>query len=912
MKNIKTAIFIFTFMCCAWGANAQRVVGYLPSYRSSVIPSLPYNCLTDIYFSFINFNSSGNLYTTLTTGGGDASATFGFDAAVFANVKPYCKPASASGPNLWVSVGGADAGNLRRARFSAVCGNATARAQLVSDLVAFANTHNLYGIDIDWEFPTTAADKNNHQAFLQQLRAALPAAKKICIAVGGEYKNASNHLLYINQGAIQYCDFVNVMTYDLPASYSADHANLNDTQLSLQAWAGTNSYGISVPWSKLNLGIPYYGWDAARSGTREYMTDANYQTAYNTGGNVAGYYYNSKATMDSKVDWIMAQGGSGVFMWDLGMDRYGGAWSYTSAICTRMATACAAPQPNLGADVGLCLPGTVTLNSNVAAQAGRTFSWTRNGSPIAGATNPTYGATQGGTYVVTVTQGTCSRTDNIVVTAANPVTATGATRCGPGTVTLNVTSTGGTYEWYNQASGGTLLYTGASYTTPSLSSTTNYYVQESTGSQTYYTAKPAISVPAAQNEMGEYTAEAHWAHKTTVSQTLMLQSVVIHTSGQAMPNARLVAYSSIDGLTRLYQSAVVNIPAMTAGTPYTFAANLTLVPGTYYIGIHVPGATGAAGPGVWLETAGPATPYTIAGVISIEGRCYVNWGSGFAAAQTPANYGQLFNWTVITGTAPPCGRTTVIATIKTCVAPNISITSPADPTTHPNNSALSMTSSVSDPDGGTITGVVYKVRNSSNVVIATIPGGAGPNYTGSWTPTVLGTYTITAEATDNDVQVGISSSVTVNVFDPLPVVIINFTGTRQNDHIILEWSTAQEINNSHFEIQSSANGESFQTIGQVAGAGTSTEVHLYSFTQQVSGLAYYRLAQVDLNGTVTYSEIIVIEESDFTHASASPNPFEEEFVLQLNSAEEVEVKIYDVTGLKVYSGFFKGNIALGK
>ncbi|MFN3405647.1 MAG: glycosyl hydrolase family 18 protein [Cytophagaceae bacterium] len=743
-RNFTTiAIFLFLIFLSITDLSAQKVIGYFPSYRGSVVNQLP-ACLTDIQFAFINCNSSGNLYTTLSTGG-DPSNVFGFDAAVFANVKAKCKPAVSTGPNLWISVGGADNGNLRRARLSSVCANATYRNNLVTDLVNFAITHNLYGIDFDWEFPVTTADKNNHQQLLAELRTRINSSTrpdlKISIAVGGEYKFTVNHLQYINQGAIQYCDFVHVMTYDFPSSYNADHSTLNDTQLSMQAWAGTNSYGISVPWSKLVLGIPYYAWDATRSGTREYMNDANYQTAYNT-GLAAGYYYNSKATMDAKVDWIMAQGGAGVFMWDLGEDRYGGSWSYTAAICTRMASACPAPTPNLGPDVGLCTPGSITLNSNVATQTGRTFTWRRNGTVITGATSPTYSATQGGTYQVTVTQGSCSRNDDIVVTESSAATATGASRCGPGQLTLNITSGSGTYEWYDQANGGTLLQssTSLSYTTPSISTTTTYYLQRSTGSVNYNTGKATINAPSAWNELADNGSNAAvYGHKITVTQTMSINNVVIYTNGSARNNARVVAYSSIDGTTPLATGTISNIPAMAAGTPYTLPVNMTLTPGTYFIGLYVPGViTGNAA--IWLEPNYTSTaPFTITGVCSIEAKCYANYGGGFTATQTPTHYGQLFNWSVSTGTPSPCSRTPVVATINTAANPALSVTSVSPICTGVNGT---VTVQASEP------GVSYRAYIGGTAV-GTAVNGTGGNINISIPSANLsvGSNTITIEAT---------------------------------------------------------------------------------------------------------------------------------------------------------------------
>jgi hypothetical protein len=75
---------------------------------------------------------------------------------------------------------------------------------------------------------------------------------------------------------------------------------------------------------------------------------------------------------------------------------------------------------------------------------------------------------------------------------------------------------------------------------------------------------------------------------------------------------------------------------------------------------------------------------------------------------------------------------------------------------------------------------------------------------------------------------------------------------------VLKWSTASETNNSHFIIEKSFDAINFFEIGNVAGAGNSSTTLYYSFTDNnVNGFAYYRLKQVDFNGTYSYSNIEV-------------------------------------------------------
>ena len=117
-----------------------------------------------------------------------------------------------------------------------------------------------------------------------------------------------------------------------------------------------------------------------------------------------------------------------------------------------------------------------------------TYSWspatflnnTSISNPLATAVN----ATTNYTVLITNTTSGCSNTANVNVTYSNPslTSTTPGARCGAGTVVLSATGTGNTLNWYNVANGGTLLYSGASYTTPTISTTTNYWVCAATGS----------------------------------------------------------------------------------------------------------------------------------------------------------------------------------------------------------------------------------------------------------------------------------------------------------------------------------------------------------------------------------------------------------------------------------------------
>jgi hypothetical protein len=115
--------------------------------------------------------------------------------------------------------------------------------------------------------------------------------------------------------------------------------------------------------------------------------------------------------------------------------------------------------------------------------------------------------------------------------------------------------------------------------------------------------------------------------------------------------------------------------------------------------------------------------------------------------------------------------------------------------------------------------------------------------------------------------------------NPLPVELTSFNASITNSGTgLLEWRTESELNNDHFEIQRSVNGIDFTYLGSVEGSGTTSKPNDYQFEDKypILGLVYYRLKQVDWDGSFEYSGIIPLDytstETGSGGLTVSPNP----------------------------------------
>ena len=155
----------------------------------------------------------------------------------------------------------------------------------------------------------------------------------------------------------------------------------------------------------------------------------------------------------------------------------------------------------------------------------------------------------------------------------------------------------------------------------------------------------------------------------------------------------------------------------------------------------------------------------------------------------------------------------------------------------------------------------------------------------------------------------------------IPVEFISFWGENRGDFNYLEWATASEIGNSHFEVERRLNDGSFDQVGRVEGNGTTSEKQTYNFEDWViaeSGIYYYRLKQFDFNNNFRYSGIVaikVIREGDLGEVMVYPNPVVDRFNIDVTTnieSSRVEMRMYDVTGKLVKTETLNESQGIGK
>jgi len=281
-----------------------RVVGYLATWSTGYpgnITSVDLTKVTHINIAFGNPNTAGDLTINTTK-----VATV-VTAAHAANVK------------VLISIGGAGANGTRYQTLLASDASADA---FIAKLVAFVNTNNLDGIDVDIEGDVldgnyvTAA---RYQYFVTALKTALHNNNKIMTAALATWFGS-----YVTNTAAAQFDFIGVMSYDytLPGQSAGPIAPYSQMTTDYNYWHNTKG----VPAANLVIGVPFYGYGF---GTYAMPDEISYCDIVNTytvtdaddmvGSGANSIRYNGVTTIKSKAAYALANA-SGIMIWQITED----------------------------------------------------------------------------------------------------------------------------------------------------------------------------------------------------------------------------------------------------------------------------------------------------------------------------------------------------------------------------------------------------------------------------------------------------------------------------------------------------------------------------------------------------------------------------------------------------------------
>lgn len=134
----------------------------------------------------------------------------------------------------------------------------------------------------------------------------------------------------------------------------------------------------------------------------------------------------------------------------------------------------------------------------------------------------------------------------------------------------------------------------------------------------------------------------------------------------------------------------------------------------------------------------------------------------------------------------------------------------------------------------------------------------------------------------------------------LPITWLSFTGKEGSDGVLLSWKTANETNNSKYEVERSSDGIHYSTIGTVA---TGARQYNFNDVQPVIGTDYYRIKEMDNNGVYHFSAVIAVAISKANATvKVYPNPAKDVANVRLNeSAANVTISLINMAGQTVYS-----------
>jgi hypothetical protein len=173
----------------------------------------------------------------------------------------------------------------------------------------------------------------------------------------------------------------------------------------------------------------------------------------------------------------------------------------------------------------------------------------------------------------------------------------------------------------------------------------------------------------------------------------------------------------------------------------------------------------------------------------------------------------------------------------------------------------------------------------------------------------LSNYTFSIQTSDTT-SFGRRFYIIISNSGTLPVEWKSFSAKRSNNITYVKWSTATEMNASHYEVQRSSDNQIFETIGKVWARNTNNNDYEFRDEAVLKGIHYYRIKQVDADYTTSYTHVIPVNCDEaagkITILNAWPTVVDTRFNISLGN-DSYTMDVYDVNGQLKYNGTFAGD-----
>ncbi len=547
----------------------------------------------------------------------------------------------------------------------------------------------------------------------------------------------------------------------------------------------------------------------------------------------------------------------------------------------------------------VCNSGTVSLVAAASAGSVNWYADTTSASVYTGTsyTTPSISATTT-FYTAAVNNGcTSARTavDATVVAGPTIVSTTPGAVCDAGTVNLAATASAGTVNWYIDSTGGSSLYTGTSYTTPSISSTTTYYADATYNDCSSPSRTPVVAT-------ADVTPAATIAYQSCAGVDGMTTIQIGATNGTAPFTYKLNSgsFTSTDtvhianGSNQNYY-VQDSYGCTSAATNYTATSVVptTIATATGNTTCNCPSA--AEGREVYLTN----TSGELIAIINDRGH---NLGNVTATTYIRANPVLIDN--AQGGKDAAMGRSFVLDFIGTNLTPSVEVKFPFTSQELSDLIVAAAATPIQSDDINTLTdlGSTQYEGPGEDDSYSTADASMLVRHRQLGTGTILnGQFVKIALSANGEHWLHGNSN-----GSPLPVKLVAFgaTANQTTAQIETDWTTSLEIDNDYFVVERSEDAINFNEVGRVSGAGNSTATLNYRFndTKPFQGLSYYRLKQVDFDGASAYSDIVAVTLGSYGSFTVYPNPTENDFSINLsNGSAKVEVSIFDLNGRQVFA-----------